>query len=161
MSTIENLTQADVVTTLRDARIVMLTTALPDGTLLSHPMAIQEVTDDADLWFFLGLRGDQADALGSGRPVNVASAEAGAWLSVAGHAEFVDDPAKVDELWNDEAKAYFPGGRDDPDLGLLRVVGDSAQFWGLPGGKVAGIVQILKAKVTGQRTAGGSGTTEL
>ena len=33
--------------------------------------------------------------------------------------------------------------------------------WGLPGGKVAGVAQILKAKVTGGDTPGGTGTTEL
>ncbi|MFC7375511.1 MULTISPECIES: pyridoxamine 5'-phosphate oxidase family protein [unclassified Brachybacterium] len=161
MVDIENLSQQDVVDKLRASDLVMLTTALPDGKLLSHPMAIQEVTDDADVWFFIGLTGGQADALRQEPHVNLAVADAGSWLSVAGRAEFVDDHAKIDELWSDRAAAYFPDGKDDPDLGLLKVVGDSAQFWGLPGGKVAGIAQILKAKVSGERTAGGTGTTEL
>lgn len=161
MATNDTLTQQDVVEKLRDADLVMLTTALPDGKLLSHPMTIQGVSEDADIWFFVGLQGGQAEALRSGPHVNLAVAEAGSWLSVAGDAEFVDDPALVGELWNDEAKAYFPGGKDDPDLGLLRVSGDSAQFWGLPGGKVAGLAQIVKAKATGEQAPGGSDTTEL
>ena len=33
--------------------------------------------------------------------------------------------------------------------------------WGLPGGRVAGLAQIVKAKVAGERAPGGTGTTEL
>lgn len=159
--TTEGLDQKDVVRILRDSKYVMLTTALPDGKLLAHPMVPQQVTDDADVWFFIGLDGDQASALRQNPHVNIAVSEAGNWLSVAGLVEFVDSQAKVDHLWNDEAAAWFDGGREDPNLGLLRVVGDSAQHWGLKGGKVAGIAQMIKAKVTGQRADGSSQTTEL
>ncbi|ATG55939.1 general stress protein [Brachybacterium ginsengisoli] len=161
MTNDDTLTQQDVVQKLRDTELVMLTTALPGGKLLSHPMSIQGVTDDADVWFFVSLSGGQAEVLRSGPEVNLAIAEAGSWLSVAGRAAFVEDRAVVDQLWSDSAEAYFPGGKDDPDLGLLRVSGDSAQFWGLPGGRVAGLAQIVKAKVAGERAPGGTGTTEL
>lgn len=157
----QTLSQQDVVDKLRDTDVVMLTTALPDGTLLSHPMTIQGVDDDVDVWFFVGLQGDQADALRHGPHVNLAIADAGSWLSVAGHAEFIDDRAVIDQLWNEQARAYFPDGKDDPNLGLMRVTSDSAQFWGLPGGKVAGLAQIVKSKVTGDRPPGGTATTEL
>lgn len=157
----QTLSQQDVVDKLRDTDVVMLTTALPDGTLLSHPMTIQGVDDDVDVWFFVGLQGDQADALRHGPHVNLAIADAGSWLSVAGHAEFIDDGAVIDQLWNEQARAYFPDGKDDPNLGLMRVTSDSAQFWGLPGGKVAGLAQIVKSKVTGDRPPGGTATTEL
>lgn len=157
----QTLSQHDVVDKLRDTDVVMLTTALPDGTLLSHPMTIQGVDDDVDVWFFVGLQGDQADALRHGPHVNLAIADAGSWLSVAGHAEFIDDRAVIDQLWNEQARAYFPDGKDDPNLGLMRVTSDSAQFWGLPGGKVAGLAQIVKSKVTGDRPPGGTATTEL
>ena len=124
-------------------------------------MTIQGVDDDVDVWFFVGLQGDQADALRHGPHVNLAIADAGSWLSVAGHAEFIDDRAVIDQLWNEQARAYFPDGKDDPNLGLMRVTSDSAQFWGLPGGKVAGLAQIVKSKVTGDRPPGGTATTEL
>lgn len=161
MTTDDTLTQQDVVDKLRDADLVMLTTALAHGKLLSHPMSIQGVTDDADIWFFVSLQGGQADALRQGPHVNLAIAESGSWLSIAGRAEFVEDRALLEQLWTERAAQYFPGGKEDPDLGLLRVTGDSAQFWGLPGGKVAGLAQIVTSKVSGDRPAGGTGTTEL
>lgn len=156
-----SLEQKDVVKILRDSGYVMLTTALADGKLLAHPMVPQEVTDDGDVWFFIGLQGDQATALLQNPQVNIAVSEAGNWLSVAGRVDFVDDQAKLAKLWNKEAATWFEGGLTDPELGLIKVTGESAQHWGLKGGKVAGLAQIVKAKVTGQRTGGGSSTTEL
>ncbi|WP_344259285.1 pyridoxamine 5'-phosphate oxidase family protein [Brevibacterium celere] len=156
-----DLHQQDVVKILTDAKWVMLTTALADGTLLSHPMVPQQVTDDADVWFFIGLDGDQATALQGNPHVNLAVAESGNWLSVAGTVEFVDSQAKIDHLWNDDAAAWFEGGRNDPNLGLIRVNGESAQHWGATGGKVSALVEMIKAKVTRQQPEGGSSTTEL
>nr|WP_246490722.1 pyridoxamine 5'-phosphate oxidase family protein [Brevibacterium oceani] len=145
---------------LRGSDSVMLATALADGTILAHPMAPQEVTEDADVWFFLALDGDQTKALRTNPEVNLSIAEAGNWLSVAGRVEFVDDQAKVDELWSDSAKAWFDDRRD-PNLGLIKIVTHSAQHWGLPGGKASGLFQMVKSKITGDRPAGGTQTTEL
>ncbi|SDR72378.1 General stress protein 26 [Brevibacterium siliguriense] len=156
----DDLDQKEVIRILRGSGYVMLTTALDDGKLLAHPMVPQQVTDDADIWFFIGLDGDQAKALKHNPNVNVTVSEAGNWLSVAGRIDFVDDQSKRDELWNDDAATWFDG-RDDSTLGLIKVTSDSAQHWGLKGGKVAGLVQIVKAKVTGQRPDSGSSTTEL
>lgn len=155
------LNQPDVVKVLRESKWVMMTTARSDGKLLSHPMTPQEVTDDADVWFFASRSSDHADVLRQGGQVNLASSEAGEWLSVSGRAEFVEDRAKIDELWSNDVEAWFPGGKDDPDLGLLLVVTNSAQFWGTPGGKVAALAQIVKSRVTGDRPAGDSDTTAL
>lgn len=156
-----DITQDDVRTTLSKAPWTMVTTARTDGKLLSHPMVPQQVTADCDIWFFISRTGDQADVLHQGPHVNVAVDEAGSWLSVAGTAAFVDDAAKVDELWNDDVAAWFPGGRTDPDLGLLKVTTDTAQYWGTPGGKARGILEIAKAKVTGEKTGGGTRTVDL
>jgi general stress protein 26 len=154
------LGQADVIKILRGSNSVMLATALADGKILAHPMTAQEVTEDADVWFFLALDGDQAKALRTNPQVNISVAEAGNWLSVAGRVEFVDDPATIDELWSESANAWFDG-REDPNLGLIKVVTDSAQHWGLPGGKVSGLFRMVKSKIAGDRPAGGTKTTEL
>ncbi len=161
MAETNTLTPAEVVEILQRANYLMLTTAGEGGKLLSHPMSPQQVTDDADVWFFLGLQGDQAQVLRRDPHVNLAVSEAGNWLSVSGQVQFVDDQAKIDELWNDEAGAYFEQGRDDPNLGLIKVVSDSAQHWGLSGGKLSAVAQMVKARVEGERPGGGSATTEL
>lgn len=156
----EGLTVEKVVEVLDGATWVMLTTALADGKLLSHPMGIQETTPEADMYFIINTTTDQAIALRDAPQVNVSVAEAGSWLSVAGTAAFVEDRAKVRELWSDALEAYFEGP-DDPAIGLLRVSSESAQYWGVPGGKVAALAEIVKTRLTGGRPAGGTETVEL
>lgn len=156
----DELDRADVVKILRGGDSVMLATALADGKILAHPMAPQQVTEEADVWFFLALDGDQAKALQTNPEVNISLAEAGNWLSVAGRVKFVDDEAKVDELWSDSATAWFDDRRD-PNLGLIKVVTHSAQHWGLPGGKASGLFRMVRSKLTGDRLSGGTQTTEL
>lgn len=155
------ISQKQVVEIMRGERFVMLTSVAEDSSLHSHPMVPQEVTDDADVWFFVGLQGEQADALRTHPEVNLAFAETGSWLSVAGRIRFVEDRAKVDELWNKGADAWFEGGKEDPNLGLAVFESESAQFWGQPGGKAAALASMVKSRVTGQRPSGESATTEL
>ncbi|WP_319803769.1 pyridoxamine 5'-phosphate oxidase family protein [Dermacoccus barathri] len=139
----------------------MMTSIADDRTLHSHPMTPKQVTDDADVWFFIGLQGEQAQALRTQPEVNLAFAETGSWLSVAGRVEFVEDRQKIDELWDDGVSAWFDGGKEDPNLGLIRFESDSAQFWGQPGGKVSALASIMKARVTGERPSAISATTEM
>ncbi len=160
MSTSQEITQEQVVEIMREERFVMLSTATADGKIVSHPMTPQEVTSDANVWFLLGLQGGQADAIRVNPHINLAFAETGSWLSVSGVAEFVEDRAKVAELWNDQLDEYF-SGPEDPNLGLLKFVGQSAQYWGVPGGGVVAALKIMASKVTGSEPPGKMGTVQL
>jgi general stress protein 26 len=81
------------------------------------------------------------------------------WVAVAGRAEVVDDRAKARELWNAAVEAWFPDGPDDPNVVLLRVDGESAEYWDTPGGRVATALSLVKAKVTGTPYDGGENET--
>ena len=48
-----------------------------------------------------------------------------------------------------------PDGPDDYSVVLLKVEGDSAEYWDSPGGRLATVLSFAKAKVTGQRIEGG------
>ena len=40
-----------------------------------------------------------------------------------------DDPAVIDRFWNKHVEAWYPEGRNDPTLALLRFDVDSAELW--------------------------------
>jgi len=46
-----------------------------------------------------------------------------------GTAKIDNDFALIDKLWNSHVEAWFPGGKDDPNLALLRFDIDSAELW--------------------------------
>jgi general stress protein 26 len=81
---------------------------------------------------------------------------------VAGTAEVVTDRAKIREMWNQAEEAWYPDGPDTPEVSLLRVEYDSAEYWTSPGGTAATVLQWVKAKVTNSRmSVGESGTVDL
>jgi len=67
----------------------------------------------------------------------------------------VEDPAKKRDLWNSAVEAWFPQGPDDAGVVLLKVEGDSAEYWDSPGGRLATVFSFAKAKVSGQRIDAG------
>jgi general stress protein 26 len=144
---------------LKDERIAVFTTTAPDGTLMSRPMAMQEVEFDGDLWFFASRSSRKVAHVTASPQVNVATAGSDSWVSLTGHAVVVDDPAKKKQLWNKVVEAWFPDGPDDPDVVLLRVDAASAEYWDSPGGRIATALSFAKATLTGQPYSGGENET--
>lgn len=125
-------------------------------------MTPQQVEDDATVCFFVGRSSDQARPIVANPQVNLSFAEAGSCLSVSSTAEFLHEPDKIDELWSNSVETFFEAGKSATELTLRRVGSESAQYWGVPGGKVAATVRALAAKVRGDdERPGMSGTTEL
>ncbi|MDO5710336.1 MAG: pyridoxamine 5'-phosphate oxidase family protein [Micrococcales bacterium] len=150
-----------VVEMLRDSRFSMVTSIGGQGALMARPMTIQRVEDCGDLWFFINRSHDQAQAVAADSRVNVAVSSDSSWVSVAGDAQVVRDQARIDDLWNPFVDAWFPNGKDDPDVGLLLVRSDSAEYWDSPGGRVASLISFVKTKATGQPYEGGNESAEL
>lgn len=146
---------------IKGTRIAMLTTVDGDGALHSHPMTTQEAEFDGDCWFIASNESDTARQLLADPRVNLAYSGSSAWLSLAGTAEMVRDQAKKKELWNTFTEAWFTDGDTDPSVILIHVTVESAQYWDSPG-RVATMVSMLKAKVTGTEPgAGDSASLDL
>jgi len=144
---------------LKDSRIAMFTTRAPDGTLVSRPMAVQEVEFDGDLWFFADGGSRKAAHVAVDPQVNVTVGSGSSWVSFTGAAVVVRDDAKKRELWNSAVEAWFPDGPDAAHVVLLRVAGLSAESWDTPGGRVASLLSFVKAKATGEPYSGGENET--
>ena len=48
-------------------------------------------------------------------------------------------------------KAWFPGGITDPDLCLIKVKADEANYWDTENSKVGHILKIAVSAVTGKK----------
>jgi general stress protein 26 len=67
----------------------------------------------------------------------------------------------VHRLWNPLYEAWFPDGQDDPSVVVVKVTGESAQYWDSPG-RVAMTLDMVKARFTGNPPkSGDSGTVDL
>ena len=140
----------------------MLTTAEPDGKLRSRPMATQKAEFDGTLWFFTRASSPKVDEVEQWHNVNLsyASPDSNTYVSVTGTASLVRDAAKVKELWNPILKAWFPNGLEDPDLALLHVTVQKAEFWDSPSSTMVHIAGFVKAIATGQAYTPSAGEHE-
>ncbi|MCR6641128.1 MAG: pyridoxamine 5'-phosphate oxidase family protein [Sporocytophaga sp.] len=68
-------------------------------------------------------------------------------LKQTGKAEVVKDPVKMQELWKPVLTAYFPDGLEDPDIGLLKVSIDEAEYWDSRTGKMIQVWEMSKDAV--------------
>jgi len=136
---------------IKGVRIAMLTSIEEEGHLHSRPMALQEVEFDGDIWFFTGKSSPKVHQIEQQPRVNVAFSdpENQVYVSLSGRASLVLDKAKNRELWNPSLLAWFPGGLEDPELALLKIDVDGAEYWDAPSTVVAHIAGFVKSKLSG------------
>ena len=126
---------AQLAALIKDVEVAMFTTTGVDGRLYSRPLGTQQVEFDGDLWFATGADSPKVAEIALNPRVNVAyaSPSKNTYVSVAGTARIVDDRAKIEALWSPAMKLFFPGGKDDPNLRLIHVQAESAEYWDGPG----------------------------
>ena len=134
----------------------MLTT-IANNKLRSRPMSTQEMDENGDLWFFTSDETHKVEEIEKDDRVLVAysAPDDNTYVSVFGHAKISHDRAKIEELWNPVHKAWFPEGKDDPHLCLLKITIEEVEYWDSPNSKLVELAGFVKALVTGQEAEGG------
>lgn len=141
---------------IKDIKFAMLVTTTADGHLHARPMTTQQTEFDGDVWF-IGAKDSEAVADMRARPqVNVSYADTGSsnYVSIHGTAELVEDRAKLDELWSDMYNMYFEGGKEDPNIQLIKINAGGAEFWE-SGGKIRTLFALAKNLLPGQQAESG------
>ncbi|KAA0687052.1 pyridoxamine 5'-phosphate oxidase family protein [Azospirillum sp. Vi22] len=139
---------------IKGVRICMMTTLDENGILHSRPMATLPHAgfDDGTLWFFTRADSPKVHELKTHWRVNLSYADPDKqdYVSVSGVAETVRDRDKIRFLWRDILSTWFPQGVDDPDLALLKVSVDRAEYWDSPSSAMVYAYGYVKAKITGE-----------
>lgn len=117
-----------------EIRIAMLTTITDDGSLWSRPITTQRAVFDGDLWFITKLESAKVQEVRQHRQVSLSyvRTEDNTYVSLSGTAELVSDPKKVEALWDPSYQNWFPAGPADPNLALIRVCVERAEYWDAP-----------------------------
>ncbi len=94
----------------------------------SEPLTAQLDEDQVDtLWFFVG-KGNRL-ARGGSAMAQFVSKGHDYFACLAGEIGVDNDRAMIDKLWSASVEAWFPGGKDDPELTLLRFDIADAELW--------------------------------
>jgi general stress protein 26 len=137
---------------IKDVKFCMLTTADEDGTLRSRPMATQVSYEEKNLYFFTKKSSGKVDEIKEDSQINLAYANPSKqdYVSVSGQASLTQDKAKMEKFWNPAYKAWFPEGLEDPEISLLTVEIEKAEYWDSHSSAVVHLVGLVKAKLTGE-----------
>lgn len=130
----------------------MLVTHAGDGTMRARPLSIAESQDDGAMYFSTAVDSPKVEELEADPHVNVVMQDGRRFVSLTGTATVVRDRLVIERLWRPGWKVWFPLGKDDPSLCLLRVDPTEATYWDLAG--TTGIryaFEIAKAYVKGGR----------
>lgn len=152
---------AKVAELIDDIKIAMLTTVAPDGRLMSHPMATQDSDFDGTVRFIGERKSQKVANLEANPQVNVAFTGSGSWVSLSGTARVVSEPAELAKYWDTFTDAWLEGGPENPNNVIIEVQGTSAEYWDGPGSKVIQVLNLVKAKATGQRYEGDNEKVDL
>ncbi|MEO8794605.1 MAG: pyridoxamine 5'-phosphate oxidase family protein [Daejeonella sp.] len=137
---------------IKDVKLCMLTTVNNDGRTHSRPMYTQPIKEDGLVWFFIDINSHKVSEIRNNSNVGLNYSDPGKdlYISASGKATINQDKAKIDELWNPFLKAWFPEGKDDPTVALLKVDLDEAEIWDTPDTKLSQLYGFVKASITGE-----------
>jgi len=130
-----------------------------DGVADGHarPMTAQLDGERSPIWFFTSTDNAIVQKLGQGNGDGRGDGHGGraiATFASKGHDIFAtvhgtlrldDNRLTIDRLWNRYVAAWFPRGKDDAKLALLRLDCDSAEIWVDASSLVAGLKLLLGA----------------
>lgn len=147
---------------LKGIGLCMLASRGEDGLMHARPMATSEAKSfGGELWFFTDVHSPKIEEIRRDPSVLLTYADDDRqhYVSVAGKAEIVRDVARQKELWSEGNRTWFPQGAEDPDIALIKVTVDIAEYWDAPSSTMVYAYGYLKAVTTGERPNPGENAT--
>jgi general stress protein 26 len=136
---------------IKDIGIAMMTTD-DEGQLRSRPMAARQAEFDGTLWFFTRADSHKVDEVVTSSRANVSYADPvhQNYVSLSGSVRLVRAPEQIRAHWSEAMRPWFPKGSSDPDIALLKVDVERAEYWDAPSSTMVHVTGYAKALLTGQ-----------
>lgn len=146
---------------LKDAHIAMMATRGEGGAMHARPMGTNHSEFDGDLWFLTELSSEKVDEIEADSEVLLTYADTDKqhYVSLSGKGQVIRDRATIEKNWFEAARTWFPKGKDDPNLGVIKVTVDVAEYWDSPSSTVLYVYGYLKAAATGKPPKAGEHDT--
>ncbi len=113
----------------------------------ARPMTAQVEEERSPIWFFTARDSELVKNLRNGAHADATFASKGhdLFATIHGHIAMDNDRATIERLWNPYVAAWFKGGKDDPNLALLRFDAERAEIWLDEYSLIAGVKMLLGA----------------
>jgi general stress protein 26 len=112
-----------------------------------------DIDQTGNLWFFTSVSSHKVSEIENTPKVNVSFAdpENQRYVSVTGVANLVRDRKKIEELWRPEFRMWFPEGKDDPEIALMQIKLEKAEYWDSPSSTIGFALSFVSSLITGKQ----------
>lgn len=133
-----------------EVKVCMFATIDNEYQITSRPMQVIQVEDEGTIWFFTNEFSGKVEDISRENTVYLMFSHPGknSYLHVKGTCSVLEDRQKIDELWSPVLKAWFPEGKDDPKLCLLKVEAQDASYWDSNASKLVVFANMVKSIVS-------------
>jgi general stress protein 26 len=131
----------------------MFFTNTATGIHNARPMAVIDVDANGHLWFFTSKSSNKIADIIKDSNVHLVFANPArdSYLDIRGRASVEENKASIEEKWNPIVKAWFPEGKNDPELCLLKVKTDEAHYWDTNTTKMVEMLKVVTSIVSGKK----------
>ncbi len=130
----------------------MLVTHSLHGQLRARPMAIAGHVESGRLFFATRAEDEKLDEIVNSPDVAVTMQGTDRYLSISGRARVEKDPKLAQKMWTGSMKIWFPEGAQDPQLILITVLPQRAEYWDRSGlHKLSFLWEAGKALLSGSK----------
>ena len=156
MSDKKNLNNKEAIDKLKslvsDISICLFCTNLKtDDGATCRPMGAQLVCEQGNVWFFSEKNSDKNKEIAQNKNVQLffSHPAKSSYLVINGEAEIILESAKIDELWTPVVKIWFPEGKDDPNISMIKVKPTTAYYWDTEGNRMINFIKMVASVATG------------
>jgi general stress protein 26 len=160
LKNLKNLTHNEAIEKMKELvkhnSMCLFTTSLDKTPLEAIPMNVQKVCDQGNFWFISVADSNHNKNIQNDPRVqlfftNMSDSE---FMTIYGTATISRDQAKIEELWSPLVKAWFPEGKEDPRVTIIKVTPSDGFYWDTKNGKAISLVKITAAALTGNTMDG-------
>lgn len=133
---------------IKDIKVGMLVT-LDHDMPRARPMHLVQDEYDGTLWFFTRRSAEKVLETQSDHDVclSFSDQDDGVYVSLSGKANVINNRELIEKYWNPFVAAWFPEGKDDPDVALLEVKVEMGEHWKAKESKTFQLYEIAKANL--------------
>jgi len=131
----------------------MLITRNGDGKIRGRPMYLLHRDNEENIWMATDFTADKVDEIKGNHDICLTLQSGTIWISVSGTGEIVTDRNKIESLWNEYLKLWFPDGPSSSNLSLIKMKAQSAEYWDNSGpmARLRWIFEAGKAYLQGKK----------
>lgn len=146
---------------IKDVKFTMFSTITTDEKHIhACPMTTNKnELENAKIWFIGDKTTEMVKDIEKNPQVNLSytSTDDKNFVSINGVAKLIDDKAKLDELWSPIYNAFYEHGKDDPNVQIICVECNGAEYW-QSGNSVVNMFKLASAALQDGKIADSLGS---